>query len=78
MQRAGSNAGPFLHLAVRVWGYNPPVDATADARARTHDETLLEWFLSLDPDQRLAELESRLAFFNSVQGNDDAELSPDT
>jgi len=30
-----------------------------------HDETLIDWFLSLEPIERLAELESRLAFFNA-------------
>ncbi len=28
-----------------------------------HDETLVEWFLSLEPAERLAELEWRLPFF---------------
>jgi hypothetical protein len=41
------------------------------------DETLLDWFLSLHPGQRLDELESRLNFFNSVKRNG-AELSPDS
>jgi hypothetical protein len=59
------------------WGYNLPVNAVSEIRASDHDETLLDWFLSLDPGQRLAELESRLIFFNSVRWND-AELSPDT
>ena len=54
------------------------MDAAVAARTRTHDETLLDWFLALDPEERLAELESRLAFFNSVQRDDGAELSPDT
>ena len=54
------------------------MDAEAEARSQAPDETLLEWFLTLDPDQRLAELESRLAFFDSVQRNGAAELSPDT
>jgi len=43
-----------------------------------HDATLIDWFLSLLPAQRLAELESRLAFFDSVQPNVDTQLSPDT
>jgi hypothetical protein len=54
------------------------MDTAPDVSASDHDETLLDWFLSLDPGQRLAELESRLTFFNSVRRNDDAELSPDT
>jgi hypothetical protein len=48
----------------------------ANKPADTCDETLLDWFLALDPAQRLAELESRLAFFNSAR-RDDPELSPD-
>ena len=32
-----------------------------------HEETLIDWFLSLKPGERLAELESRLAFFNSAR-----------
>ena len=60
-----------------LWGYNLPVDAAPDTLARAHDETLLDWFLSLEPSQRLAELESRLAFFNSVRRDDDAKLSTD-
>ena len=54
------------------------MDAAVEARAGAHDESLLDWFLALDPGQRLAELESRLEFFNSVQRNDSAELSSDT
>jgi hypothetical protein len=41
----------------------PPVPSAA-----VHDETLIEWFLSLTPAQRLAELESRLAFFDAARG----------
>jgi hypothetical protein len=43
-----------------------------------HDESLLDWFLSLDPAERLAELESRLAFFNAARRDADTELSPDS
>lgn len=39
-----------------------------------HDDTLIEWFLSLEPAQRLAELESRLAFFAAARPNVDSEL----
>jgi hypothetical protein len=42
-----------------------------------HDETLIDWFLALEPIERLAELESRLEFFNAVQRGADAKLSPD-
>jgi hypothetical protein len=48
----------------------PPVDL--------HDATLIDWFLSLQPAERLAELESRLAFFNSVQPDVDTQLPPDS
>jgi hypothetical protein len=43
-----------------------------------HDETLLDWFLALEPIGRLAELESRLEFFNAVRGDGNAELPPDS
>jgi hypothetical protein len=43
-----------------------------------HDETLIDWFLGLQPVERLAELESRLEFFNAVQRSVDTELSSDT
>jgi hypothetical protein len=43
-----------------------------------HDETLIDWFLSLEPLERLAELESRLEFFNAVRGNGDAKLPTDS
>jgi hypothetical protein len=39
-----------------------------------HDNTLIDWFLSLTPAERLAELESRLAFFDSVRSHADAQL----
>ena len=39
------------------------------------DATLIDWFLSLSPEQRLAELESRIAFFEQVRQSDgDTEL----
>jgi len=41
-----------------------------------HDETLIDWFLSLEPIERLAELESRLAFFNAVRRDGDTKLPP--
>jgi hypothetical protein len=43
-----------------------------------HDETLVDWFLTLEPIERLAELESRVEFFNAVRGDGDAELPPDS
>jgi hypothetical protein len=52
------------------------VDTLPTIPEATCDETLLDWFLALDPGQRLAELESRLSFINSARPRDDAELSP--
>lgn len=43
-----------------------------------HDNTLIKWFLSLAPDERLAELESRIAFFNAAFRDGDTKLPPDT
>jgi len=40
-----------------------------------HDETLVDWFLSLKPAERLAELESRVAFFAAVRRDDEPKLS---
>jgi hypothetical protein len=42
-----------------------------------HDETLVDWFLGLQPIERLAELESRLEFFNAVHRSDDTKFPPD-
>jgi hypothetical protein len=39
-----------------------------------HDESLVDWFLFLNPGERLAELESRLAFFNAARRNEDTGL----
>ncbi|HET9862971.1 MAG TPA: hypothetical protein VFP37_05980 [Steroidobacteraceae bacterium] len=41
----------------------------------SHDATLIDWFLSLTPAQRLAELESRVTFINSALPHADAKLS---
>lgn len=49
---------------------------TTPPSAEHHDETLIEWFLSLQPEERLAELESRLSFFQSARRDADPELSP--
>jgi hypothetical protein len=43
-----------------------------------HDDTLIDWFLSLEPAERLAELESRLAFFNAARRYGDPELPSDS
>jgi hypothetical protein len=50
----------------------PPAQSDA-----VHDDTLVEWFLSLTPTERLAELESRLAFFDSACPHADNKLPPD-
>jgi hypothetical protein len=42
-----------------------------------HDETLIDWFLALEPIERLAELESRLEFFNAARGDGNSKLPPD-
>jgi hypothetical protein len=42
-----------------------------------HDESLIDWFLSLTPAERLAELESRVAFFNQVPRDGSRQLQPD-
>jgi hypothetical protein len=39
-----------------------------------HDETLVDWFLSLAPAERLAELESRLAFFAAARRDGEPKL----
>ncbi len=46
--------------------------------APVHDDTLIDWFLKLDPAERLAELESRVAFFNSVSLDGNPKLPADT
>jgi hypothetical protein len=43
-------------------------------REQLHDETLVDWFLSLEPAERLAELESRLAFFALVHCHGESKL----
>jgi hypothetical protein len=43
-----------------------------------HDPSLIAWFVSLSPDERLAELESRVAFFHSLRSTHDAQLSRDS
>jgi hypothetical protein len=41
-----------------------------------HDYSLIDWFLSLTPAERLAELESRVAFFNQVPRDGNRQLQP--
>ena len=43
----------------------PPVNLTP--HREVHDESLLDWFLGLSVEQRLAELESRVAFLISIR-----------
>jgi hypothetical protein len=44
-----------------------------------HDASLIDWFLTLSPAQRLAELESRLAFFTAARSrNANPELPANT
>ena len=42
-----------------------PKTTTQSASSAGHDRSLLEWFATLTPEQRLAELESRIGFFLS-------------
>jgi hypothetical protein len=56
----------------------PLMDSPSQSQISTHDATLIDWFLSLQPSERLAELESRLAFFNSARQHVDAQLPPNT
>jgi hypothetical protein len=66
----------YVHRFKR--GYNPGMNPAAPPDIDAHDATLIDWFLSLPPAQRLAELESRLAFFDSVKPDVDTQLSPNT
>lgn len=59
--------------------YNDLVNNAANAPSGAiHDDTLIDWFLSLEPAERLAELESRLAFLNAVRRDVDAKLPTDS
>jgi len=44
----------------------------------THDHSLIKWFANLSPDQRLAELESRVAFFLSLRTTHGSQLPKDS
>ena len=50
---------------------------TREPSKQSHDESLIDWFLSLEPAERLAELESRLAFFNAARSHGNAKLPTD-
>ncbi len=43
-----------------------------------HDPSLIRWFADLTPDQRLAELESRVAFLQTLRAGHDTQLSRNT
>ncbi len=55
-------------------GRSPRRDSQPQSDA-THDDSLVDWFLALSPGERLAELESRIAFFNSVAPDGGSKLS---
>jgi hypothetical protein len=48
------------------------------ASSASHDGSLIDWFSTLSPEQRLAELESRISFFNSLRLINESELSRDS
>jgi hypothetical protein len=52
-------------------------DAIANSTA-AHDRSLLAWFASLTPEQRLVELESRINFFLTLRPHNESQLSRDT
>jgi hypothetical protein len=52
--------------------------ALVSSRDTEYDESLVDWFASLTPAERLAELESRVAFFNEVRRDGDRQLPPDS
>lgn len=53
------------------------MDEARTAIRSGHDPSLIRWFSSLSPDERLAELESRVAFLHSLRSGDDTKLSRD-
>jgi len=55
--------------------HKTPVQSASSAG---HDRSLLEWFATLTPEQRLAELESRIGFFLSLRPQNESQLSRDT
>lgn len=54
----------------------PTVDLTP--RQDIFDKSLLDWFLGLTVEERLAELESRVAFFVSLREKHESQLSRDS
>lgn len=51
----------------------PPATSDSDSG---HDISLVSRFVGLSPDQGLAELESRVAFFHSLRAGHDTQLPP--
>lgn len=45
---------------------------------QAHDNSLIDWFLSLTAEQRLEELEARVQFLIDYRINDGTRLSPAT
>ena len=48
--------------------------APLNPRDSEYDESLIDWFISLSPAERLAELESRVAFFKQVRREGEREF----
>jgi hypothetical protein len=65
------------HTHQKAWAYNPHMEPVPQPEISPHDATLIDWFLSLTPAQRLAELETRLAFISSAHTDADAQLQSD-
>jgi len=43
-----------------------------------NDGSLIDWFSTLSPEQRLAELDSKMCFFHLLRLTDETELSRDS
>jgi hypothetical protein len=55
------------------------IDQREIDRSTDTDSSLLDWFLALSPTERLAELESRIAFFEEARSSgDDSKLQANT
>lgn len=50
----------------------------ASGHPADHDESLIDWFFLLTPAERLAELESRIAFFDLARRSGDTKLLSDS
>jgi len=75
-----TNGRPILSGAPSPRCYNlwMPKTTVQSASSAGHDRSLLEWFATLTPEQRLAELESRISFFLSLRPHNESQLSRDT